>query len=686
VKEPNRNQTSTANRLQRFASKVLPLNRLPARLWWRLTARRRARNKRKLWTSPRRVDGAAMPSGFSPSRARQLWPGACQPALWADAPERWGDSFTQAQARSADAAAGTFDLLGSGPTSVIDPAGGVAWHCDFKSGAEYPPSAFYMDLPRSLGIEGTDIKVPWELSRFQHVFGFLWTGSDDYEQAFLDQWRNWMEANPVGRGVNWACAMDVALRAVSWTAALACWWDRWDEPTRRAMWAGLVEHGHFIRGNLEWSPVLRTNHYFSDITGLAVIAAVLGGYPPAGEWARFAAGQLHRETLAQFAPDGMDRECSTPYHRLMVELATLGILACRVSGCDLPKASLTRIARAYQAISVLAGSSRRQVLIGDNDSGRVFPMVYRPDADVAYMHALGRALFPEADLPGGPASPELGLLFGGDAVERAGAGPAATGEPGRYGAALTDSGLFVLGTDMTRMVMRCGPLGYKPISGHMHIDQLSVCLSVAGQEILVDSGQAWYTPRPAQGLYYRSTAAHNTVTVDGQLQTWVRTDRIGYCYAALGNPDPVCEVFDVTSGGARFVGRHRGYRRLPGGGDHRREVAFQAAGMTWAVTDTLELQGDHEVVWRLHLHPEVRVDEQGERWLLERGDVAVTLQWVRPEGLTVRLEQGWYSPGYGCEEPTRTLVMAGRLTGTVEAGFVLGVCGKDPHDREGEMR
>ena len=627
-----------------------------------------------------------MPPGFSCTRARQLWPGADQPAFWAGAAKRWPDAFTQADARSAAASEGKFDLLGSGRTSVVGPDGRLAWHRDFKSGADYPPDILYMDLPRSLGIEGTDIKVPWELSRFQHVFGFLWTGSGEYDRVFLDQWRDWVGANPVGRGVNWACAMDVALRAISWTAAMACWWDRWDQATRRAMWAALVEHGHFIHGNLEWGPVARSNHYYSDITGLAVLGAVLAGYPPAARWARFAAGQLHRETLAQFAPDGLDKECSTSYHRLMVELATLGMLACRVSGRPLPTGSQKRIARAYEAIFVLAGASGRQVLIGDNDSGRAFPMVYRADTDVAYMYALGKALFPEADLPAGPTSPELALLFGAEAVAQAPEDPARPAGPGRCGAALRDSGLFVLGTDVNRMVVRCGPVGYRPIGAHLHLDQLSVCLSVAGREILVDPGQACYTPWPQRSLYYRSTEAHNTVTVDGQLQTWAEPDRIGYCYAAMGNPGPACEAFKAAATGARFVGRHEGYRRLSGGGDHRRAVEFHAGSMTWTVTDTLELQGPHEYVWRFHLHPEVRADRQGETWRLERGGAAVELRWVRPQGLTARLEQGWYSPCYGREEPTRTLVMAGRLADTVEAAFALCVCREAPRPHSDKTR
>ena len=68
------------------------------------------------------------------------------------------------------------------------------------------------------------MKVPWELSRCQHlpVLAAGWVVSQD--QRYLDELgaelTSWIASNPVEFGINWACTMDVAVGAVNWVAAL----------------------------------------------------------------------------------------------------------------------------------------------------------------------------------------------------------------------------------------------------------------------------------------------------------------------------------------------------------------------------------------------------------------------------------------------------------------------------------
>ena len=110
-----------------------------------------------------------------------------------------------------------FDLLGSGPVRL---GAALPWHTDFKSGrewaVEYASGLHYSELDRP-----SDIKVPWELSRSQHFTtlgqAYWLTGDERYAQEFVAETSDWIAANPYAYGVNWACAMDVALRAVSWT-------------------------------------------------------------------------------------------------------------------------------------------------------------------------------------------------------------------------------------------------------------------------------------------------------------------------------------------------------------------------------------------------------------------------------------------------------------------------------------
>src|SRR5262245_7493124 len=106
-------------------------------------------------------------------------------------------------------------LLCSGPPQVEQ----LPWHEDFKSGHKWDPSTHYREI-RYGHLSGVDVKVPWELSRFQHsaILGqaYWLTGDERYSREFRSQVLDWIDSNPYKRGVNWACTMDVGIRAVNW--------------------------------------------------------------------------------------------------------------------------------------------------------------------------------------------------------------------------------------------------------------------------------------------------------------------------------------------------------------------------------------------------------------------------------------------------------------------------------------
>src|SRR5207247_1984020 len=65
------------------------------------------------------------------------------------------------------------------------------------------------------------------------------------------------------------------------------------------------------------------------------------------------------------------------------------------------------------------------------------------------------------------------------------------------------------------LVFDVGPLGCPINAGHGHADLLSIQCSVFGQPCLVDAGTYGYTAEPRWRDFFRGTAAHSTVVVDG---------------------------------------------------------------------------------------------------------------------------------------------------------------------------
>ncbi len=135
--------------------------------------------------------------------------------------ERWIRQARRALIARADAIlAHRFDLLGLGPRRArqahrLAPGlqGRAPWPADHIS-------RIVISYP-----DGSDIKVPWELSRFQHLpllaAAHRLSGDERYLDEIGAQLEYWIAANPVEIGVNWACTMDVAIRAANWVAALA---------------------------------------------------------------------------------------------------------------------------------------------------------------------------------------------------------------------------------------------------------------------------------------------------------------------------------------------------------------------------------------------------------------------------------------------------------------------------------
>ncbi len=204
------------------------------------------------------------------------------------------------------------------------------WQLDFKSGYRWSESSWYLDIDPYGAPRGADIKVPWELARCQHLPQLaLACAAAPGERAaeiareFRNQILDFVATNPPRFGVNWACAMEVALRVASWLVALDLFRAggvAFDAAFEAVLARSVREHARHVAENLEWSERQRGNHYLADVCGLLYAAAYL---PPDAEtdaWLAFAIQELVAETGTQFDPEGANFEASTCYHRFAAEL------------------------------------------------------------------------------------------------------------------------------------------------------------------------------------------------------------------------------------------------------------------------------------------------------------------------------------------------------------------------------
>jgi uncharacterized heparinase superfamily protein len=204
-----------------------------------------------------------------------------------------------------------------------------------------------------------------------------------------------------------------------------------------------------------------------------------------------------------------------------------------------------------------------------------------------------------------------------------------------------------------------GEIGIEGDAGHGHNDVLSFELHAPGGAFIVDSGTYLYTSDPAAHRAFASTAAHNTVVVDGQ--EIAEFARLWHLVADHTAP----RVLEWSSEAEedRWTAEHHGYSRLPEAVVHRRSVRFRRATREWLVRDELLGKGRHRGELFLHLSPEARVDR------VDDHTVDVTL---REGTLRVRTDDplevvsGWVAPSYGLRKTAAVLRAAREGTAPFE--------------------
>jgi uncharacterized heparinase superfamily protein len=570
-----------------------------------------------------------------------------------------------------------FDLLGSGPVNLdefVEKHGGrevcgyLPWHFDFKTGYRWNPKEFYKEIQPAYG--KADIKVPWELSRFQHVAvlgqAYWTTGNEKYAKEFVREVDDWIDHNPPKFGVNWACSMDVAIRVANWILGFYFFKDSQvltDEFLIKFL-KSLLTHGRHIMANLE-NEGITNNHYLADLVGLICLGITFPEFKDARQWRKFALQELFKEMEKQVYEDGMDFEASTCYHRLVLEFFFYTAVLCRRNGIDLPQVFWDRLYKMFEVVLYILKPNGRLPQLGDNDSGRLFVLHPRAVLDGTYLLSYAAIFFQDSNfkLPRFGLAPEAIWLFGPEGAEKWQALPPRSEPPGSK--AFPNAGVYVMRHKDDYMLISCGPNGQNGLGGHAHNDKLSFELCIGREEIIVDPGTYVYTPSPEWRNHFRSTACHNTIVVDGQEQNPVERDVL---FRLSDLTRCRCLVWETGPEKDVFVGEHYGYLRLDPPVVHRRKVEFFKNERTWVITDYLyqppELakesagtrasrsQQTHLLEFNLHIAPDVEV-VPGFTATANESTSGVDINTLTRNGPII-MDRGWTTPGAASDADARS--------------------------------
>lgn len=476
---------------------------------------------------------------------------------------------------------------------------------------------------------------------------------DDCIRALESHLQDWWDIRR--RSYTWD-SVDDAIRVLNVIEALALFGERICRDAFRAGMRSTLE----AVWNIEVNRARTGNHLIYEGLALYYAGTVLATYCKAKNWRRLGRQILEAEIRRQVTGEGMNAELCTNYHLITGTNFLKALVLARKSGRDFSTEYVRRVTQMAVVAHHLRTFDGGYFALGDSDrmagqsreerEGRAFSRLgasllsngstEKSDLELEWLLS---SVNP-ASLTVGDRSVKSVNSFGGYKLLRAARGQA--------------------------LIFDTGPFGLEGASHHGHADSLSFEYFLPDGRFLVDPGGFSYVDDSAR-RFARSTAAHNTVRIDGKDSSEVRGS-FGFGRSARAR----CLDFREFTHCRILVGEHDGYRRRLNGGSpltHRRALmSLEESVVFFMVLDKIERIGEHcaEAFFHGDVGWEVQVENQGIAvWSRNAHRIAQHI-WAEGEFDLIVHEgeftpewQGWISPAFGryVAAPTLRVKCAGRI-------------------------
>jgi hypothetical protein len=563
------------------------------------------------------------------------------------------------------------------------------WNKDPKTGT-LAPLAFGKSIDyRDERIVG-DIKYLWEPSRHLGLvtLAAAWRVSGDarYVEGATTLLVSWMDQCPYPVGVHWASSLELAIRLVNWSIA----WHLFGgengilfhgasgQAFQRRWLDCIYQHCYFI-DSFYSRHSSANNHLFCEYMGLFVAALTWPCWEKSAAWAAKAKAGLEVEALRQNAIDGVNLEQAVYYHHEVMDMMLLCQTVGAANKVEFSTMFMQQLERMAEFLRSLMDVSGNIPMLGDADDALIVALSYQPGwCHYRSLLASCALLFNRPDYKYAAASldDKNRWIFGEEGVRRWNALSAERRDPVMQ---FPFGGYYLLGRNWgteneIKAVVDCAPLGYLSIAAHGHADALSIVLSAGGEQLLIDPGTYVYHTQKKWRDYFRSTAAHNTVCIDG-----VDQSVIGGNFMWMKKANSTLIHFAACADRQVFEGEHDGYLRLPDPVIHRRKIVFDAARSMFIVTDSVICNGEHrvEIYWHFSETSTVSVHSSSGIATAASRKVQVT---ISAPGLEPSLRRGneeelsgWISRRFDEKQPTTTLCFSATVYGTTHFNTEIAV-------------
>lgn len=575
---------------------------------------------------------------------------------------------------------GFFDLLGYENLCF----GGEIpdWHFDPIS-QKTSAKVHWSKIEEVNAAETGDKKIIWELNRQQYFTtlgrAYWLTKNEKYAETFVAHLESWFVENPPKTGVNWLSSLEIAFRSISWIWAFHFFKD--SPELKPEIFASMLKFLYLNGRHLEtylstyFSP---NTHLTGEALGLYFLGAFLPELEEAARWKNLGYKILLDALDFQVRDDGGYCEQSSHYHRYTTDFyANLFILR-ELENAEIEEKHREKLNQLFDFLLFTIQPNGETALVGDDDGGRFYFLDERPITDFRPTLALGAAVFNRGDLKfaAQDASAELLWLLGVEGLRKFDELEAF--EPEETSKAFKTSGFFAMRdswkADADFLLIDCGEHGFLNC-GHAHADALGFVLSSNGEPIFVDSGTYNYTSDLEARQLFRSTAAHNCLTVNGESSS---VPGGAFSWKSIANAELLEWRADENQ--VYFRGKHDGFERF--GVEYEREILFKKNDSVNLIDSIKSHQlNDYQLNFIVAPHLSAEIENDSVTIFNKKNRARTRLNLyteIVAENLggaaSWKIENCWISSRYGSKIESKKLVLTATAQGNIK--FVTAITKK----------
>ncbi len=391
---------------------------------------------------------------------------------------------------------------------------GYDWVTNPDSGFRYDINKHWSEIP-DFSYEAGDIKYVWEKSRFTYLLTIIrndYHNDDDHSEFVFSEIESWIDANPVNQGPNWRCSQEISLRIFNWCYALSFYKHspalterRWYKIQHVIYWSL-----HHVYHHIDFSRIaVRNNHALTETLFLALSNLLFPFIPETLKWARKGRKWFEEEVDCQIYEDGTYLQFSMNYHRVVIQLLTLGISMTEKHQKFFSRKTYDK---AYKSLNFLYQCLQEEngflPNYGANDSAWFFPLSdtdygdFRPQLNSLHRMLTGKYLYENRNIK------EEALWMGAENYIRKHYYSVLKKQRGAL--EFPAGGYYIIREENTFTFIKCGKYKDRP----SHADNLHIDIWHKGRNILCDGGSYKYNTEEKLVKYFSGTESHNTVMLE----------------------------------------------------------------------------------------------------------------------------------------------------------------------------